>query len=383
MESSDPNQKSADAKPASSEKPVAESAGSPPAESAPSKPGAKATDPTKVQTSDDKVLKDTTAESFGAKPHVDETAPQTPRKAKKLLGPKILIPIAILMIAILAGGVTLLLKKPNPKNEALKKVGISLQNVSADAIKGLGGLIGLGNPKQTLTVSVDSVFKNPVTFEDEVNIKGLLNASSGLKVTGAAQADSLNLGSNLNVNGTSSLQGAVDIKNQVTVGGALTVTGSGSFNGGLTVKGGATVGGNLSVSGTLGAGTANIKILTVSDSLTVSGHIITDGAPPSVSATSRIGSGGNVNISGNDTAGTISIQTGASPNCGPSGNGEWLTVTFKRPFGSVPKVLISPVGFNSAKIQASVIRTPQNFILSCNVAPTAGTVYAYDYLVVE
>ncbi len=332
--------------------------------------------------SEGKVLQDD-KEAYLYQPHTVENEAPKHIKTKRLISPKVLIPGSIILILLIAGIVYLFLKPKDPTGKALEKAGISFQNLSNETINSLASAIGLGQPKQTLTISADTVFKNPVVFENGLTANGLISAASGIRITGAASADSLNIGSNLSVNGTTSLQGTVDVRNQLNVGGPLNVTGSGSFAGNINVRGSATIGGSLSVSGTFAVGTISVQTITVSQSLTINGHIVSGGSAPSISATTRIGSGGNATVSGNDTAGTISIITGSGPNCGPSGNGQWATITFSRAFSSVPKVILSPVGFNSAKIEISAIRTPQNFTISCNLPPLAGTPYAYDYIVVE
>ncbi|HEX7259458.1 MAG TPA: hypothetical protein VF272_00830 [Candidatus Saccharimonadia bacterium] len=317
-------------------------------------------------------------------PHTVETPIEKHTNAKKFIKPKFLIPGSIILILVIAGVAYLILNdKKSDTQKSLEKAGISVQNVSSDTITNLAAAIGIGQPKQTLTISADTIFKNQVTLEKGLTSGGLINANSGIRISGAASAETLNLTSNLSVNGTTSLQGIVDVRNQLNVGGPLNVTGSGSFAGNINARGSATVGGNLSVSGTFAAGTISAQTLTISQTLTVNGHIVSGGSAPSISATTRIGGGGVASISGNDTAGTISITTGTTPNCGPSGNGQWATISFSRPFSSVPKVVLSPVGFNSAKIEISAIRTPQNFTISCNVPPIANTAYAYDYIVVE
>jgi cytoskeletal protein CcmA (bactofilin family) len=376
MDTSTPNNKpDAEAKPAepaaAKAKPIPSPAGS--GEDASNKSSAGA---------NGEVLKDDKS-GYLYQPHAINTPDAKPGKAKKILKPKVLIPGSIIIILLIAGAVYLFLQEKDPTKKSLEKAGISLQNVNSDTLKNLASAIGLGQPKQTLTISADTIFKNQVTLEKGLTSDGLINAKAGIRISGAASADSLNIGSNLSVNGTTSLQGVVDVKNQLNVGGPINVTGSGSFSGNINVKGNASVGGNLSVSGTFAAGTVTVQTLTVSQSLTINGHIISGGPAPSISATSRIGSGGSASISGNDTAGTISIITGNSPNCGASGNGQWATVSFSRSFNSVPKVILSPVGFSSAKIEISAIRTPQNFTISCNLPPIANTSYAYDYIVVE
>jgi hypothetical protein len=105
----------------------------------------------------------------------------------------------------------------------------------------------------------------------------------------------------------------------------------------LSVTNNLNVSGNLAIGGTLSVNTLSVQ------AIAVKGHIVTSGSTPSVVRGSATGSNGTVSISGNDTAGTISINIGAGAS-----SGTLATVAFRAQFGNSPKVVISPVGIGGS-----------------------------------
>lgn len=322
-----------------------------------------------------RVLKDE-GSGLGWKSHVNTSVPKQTSRSQSFLRPKILVPVSLVLILALTGGVLAFLSQRKPP-AAGGKAGFSLQNLGGDAVKSLAQAFN-GGAKQILTVNADTVFQNQVTFEDNVKFNGQISGSRGINVSGAASLDSLNLKSDLTVAGATSLQGQVAVGGQLNVNGALIVNASGTFTGGLSVSNNLTVGGNLSVIGTFGVGNITTQNITVADTLNLNGHIESDGAAPSITATGFIGGGGSVRLSGNDTAGTIVLNTGINPS-----PGQLATIVFRRSFQKVPKVLITPVGMNAAKLQFFTTRTASNFTFNSNTDPVNATEYAYDYFVID
>jgi hypothetical protein len=220
----------------------------------------------------------------------------------------------------------------------------------------------LGEEGETLTVGADSIFKGKVAVND-IDVSGKINSGSPLVVSRLEVAEGITLStadvrSNLNVGGTSTLQGNVTVANLLTVNGNSNVTGNGSFGGNLTA-------GNLTVRGATVAGT-----------LTLGGHVISGGATPSVSGGSAVGSAGTVSISGNDRAGTIQINTGTGP-----APGTLATVTFRSPYGSSPRIVISPVGSGTGALQYYLSKFNGGFTISTLSAPPPGAGFSFDYIV--
>jgi hypothetical protein len=171
-----------------------------------------------------------------------------------------------------------------------------------------------------------------------------------------------------------SLSGAATINGNMTIGANLYVSGSTSLAN-LTVSGDATFTGNITVQ--------NISV----QNITINGHIITAGNAPVVAVSSAAGVADALNsiaaptaqISGNDTAGTITIVAGANTTIGEIAN-----LTFATGFGASPRILLTPVGSDSAKLQIYVnATTTTGFVIGSNVAPAAGTTYIYNYQVMQ
>jgi hypothetical protein len=291
--------------------------------------------------------------------------------------PAIIGPVALVVVLIISATALILIRKPGVSKALKQATGVDLQNIGDAQLKQLAQAAGNSGTKETLTVTANGVFQHNLSvngaadFQGGLNSKQIITGQNGLNISGASTLDSLTLRQDLNVNGKTNLQSDVDIKNLLTVHGKLGVGGDAGIGGGLTV------GNNLTVNGSLAAGSLSVRELTVPDTLTLDGHIVTGGGSPTVSPGPGAG-GGSVHVSGNDTSGTLIIDVGASPIVS-----NLATVNFHRVFGTVPKVILTPVGTSSAKLQYYTSRTPQNFTVFTNTLPAAGTEYVYDYFVIE
>jgi cytoskeletal protein CcmA (bactofilin family) len=284
--------------------------------------------------------------------------------------------IAAAAILLVAGGALLFIRQKATPAAINKDTSIDLQNVGENILKGINTIAG-NDSKQTLNISANSVFQNAATVEKTLNVKGTIEAQDAvnvyrdLNVAGAANLNTLNLRSNATVAGTTALQGNVEAKNQLTVRGALNVTNSAIITGNLNVSG------NIITPGTITAQKLNVVDLAYSGTFTIIGHITSAGSNPTVAANVAAG-GGSARTDGNDTAGTVVITTGGSPIAG-----QMATITFKKPYGSTPKVLLSPVGSTSAHIEYYSTRTTTYFTINCGVAPLPNNTYTYDYMIIE
>lgn len=234
----------------------------------------------------------------------------------------------------------------------------------------------IGDLGTQLVVGPDSKFDGTVTIGKDVSIGGELKLNgklsvsdasltslqagntslSKLNVNGEASANSLTLGQNLSVAGASTLQG------QVTIGQLLTVNNN------------AVIAGNLSVGGTISTAAFRANSLTSNTTLTIGGHVISQGNPPAVSGGGAIGSNGTVSISGNDAAGTVAVNVGVG-----AVSGTLAQVTFRSQYSSTPHVVVTVVG-HSANFYIN--RTSTGFsIVAASPLPAAG--YAFDYIVVQ
>jgi hypothetical protein len=220
----------------------------------------------------------------------------------------------------------------------------------------------LGSSGQTLNVGANALFRGKADITGDLTIGGRLNANgpvtlSQLNISGETQSSGLNVGSNLTVAGTTTLG------RNLTVGGATTI------NNNLTVTGSANV-------GSLNASTITVRTIAISGPLTVA-HLVTSGPTPFVQAGS-IGSGGTVSISGNDTSGTVNINTGS----GVGTNVLLATVTFRAAYGSTVHVQLSPLTSSAAGAGAYITRSPTGFTIRANT-PAAGSTLSFDYLVAQ
>lgn len=185
------------------------------------------------------------------------------------------------------------------------------------------------------------------------------------------------------------VQGSADIRQNLDVGGVLTVSGASnlqgpaSIGGELTVGGSTAIGGNLSVTGSITAaslavGSISISNINVSSDITFEGHLIPSGASPS-SRPSVAASGGSVTVSGNDTAGTITITVGS----GSVLAGEMAIITFNKAFARTPKVQLTPINSAASGIRYFATRSATFFTIETSTAPSNGTSYVFDYLVTQ
>jgi len=143
----------------------------------------------------------------------------------------------------------------------------------------------------------------------------------------------------------------------------------------LTVNSSATINNDLTVKGTATVAT-----------LTLTGHFITTGTTPQMQLQSAAGANAatashqaNATISGNDTAGVITVTAGDGATAG-----DLAKVTFAKAFGADPEVFIMAVGRDSAELPLYVDHaTTTDFTLGTTTTPQAGKTYVYNYHVLQ
>lgn len=261
----------------------------------------------------------------------------------------------ILLLIIAAGVIVLTLrtgKVANPSNPTVS----SLTDSQIAALKGATTIVG--SSKQTLDVQSDSIFEGHILARSNLDVAGSLKVGGGLNLP------------SLNVSGQTSL-------NAAQVGGDLKIAGATDIQGQLTLHKGLSVAGSTSF-GNLSAGTLSVTSLQLSGDLGLNRHIVTSGNAANKSAGPALGSGGTASVSGNDTAGTVNINTGTSPS-----SGIFITVTFAHGFSGTPHVIITPVGSSSGSLDYYVNRTSSSFSIGDSSTPPAGRSFAFDYFVVQ
>ncbi len=178
----------------------------------------------------------------------------------------------------------------------------------------------------------------------------------------------------LNVNGTA-------IFSNINTSGTATINN-------LSVQT-ATVSGNLNVGGIATINTLNVTGSAVfNGDIVVGGHIITNGIQPTISVQPNAGQPikndllskpSVATISGNDTAGTITITTSDSPTAGDIAN-----VTFNKAYTSSPHIIISGQdGKSVGSLMYPSNKSDTGFELHIDNAPLANTTYTFDYFITQ
>jgi hypothetical protein len=222
---------------------------------------------------------------------------------------------------------------------------------------------------QVLTVNSSALFKNRVALSQDI------------KVLGAASVGGSTQLADLTVNGTTNL-GVVSTRGALTVAGPLNLQSPATLAAGANVTGNLAVSGNGSFGGSISAGLMNITNLQVSGILSLSGHLTITGGATTASPADGAGSGASVNIDGNDSAGTITINTGNIPS--GFGSGQTLVqVNFHTGYPKAPHVLITPVGNNAGALQYYVGKTGNFFFIGASNNATSHTSYTFDYWVIQ
>lgn len=265
----------------------------------------------------------------------------------------------------------------NAQQAAGAEVSKESVTLSAETLDGLGvSRSPVGNLGSELTIGPETTFNGKVTIGSnlavggELQLKGDFSAASGKFAqlqAGATSLESLNV--NGDVTGTN-----VNVRTNLAVAGQTTLQGPVTMAALLTINNSLNVAGNLAVGGVLTAQNFQANSLTSGSTLTIGGHIVTNGNAPSVGRGGAVGNNGTVSISGNDASGTIAVNTGTG-----AGNGLLAQVAFRRQYGNIPHVVVTPVG---GYIPVYVTRSIGGFsVFAAGAIPPGG--YAIDYIVVQ
>ncbi|MGH7156875.1 MAG: hypothetical protein ACREGG_02070 [Candidatus Saccharimonadales bacterium] len=241
----------------------------------------------------------------------------------------------IAILAVNGAIIGLVLKKQNNANDLAAKGQVA---ISTSTLNQLGvNRSQVGDSGVLLTVAPDAQFKGKLSVAGATTLSGSLLINSNLTATNAnltqLQAGNASL-SQLNVNGDGTLS-TLNLRKDLVVAGVTQLQGAVTIGQLLTVNNNLDVLGNLSINGTFSA-----HSLSSTSTLTVGGHVVTTGSTPGISrGGSALGSNGTVSISGDDSAGRVAINIGASPT-----GGTLATVTFINAYGNIPRVVITPIG---------------------------------------
>ncbi|MEO8104762.1 MAG: hypothetical protein ABI602_00295 [Candidatus Saccharibacteria bacterium] len=275
-------------------------------------------------------------------PPLDHVSPPLAPKSWTPRLPRYVIIIVVVIVGLVLTVVIIALLKHPSKKIAPTVVTINTQNLDNGTLNKLTAQAGPNKTVQQLTISPDTLFKN------STEVQGSLKADKQLDVSG-----------NVNVAGTTTLQGAVGINSNLAVRGALSV------------------GGALSAA-SLNVGSLAVTTVNASGSLNFGGHLVPSGTTPAVAPSSGT-SGGTVTVSGNDTAGTITITIGN----GPLVAGEMAILNFHTQFSTTPKVQLTPISGDASALNYYATRSATFFTVETTTTPTHGASYVFDYLVTQ
>lgn len=235
----------------------------------------------------------------------------------------------------------------------------AVQVLTPDALKQLNeSEAKVGDPKQTLNIESNAVFTGKVLIRDSLDVAGAIKVGGSLTLPG------------ITVSGTS-LFDTIQANN-------LSIAGNTTIQGQLNVQRGLTVAGGASFNGALSAPHLTINTLQLNGDLQINRHVDAGGNTPGKTDGSAVGVGGTASVSGTDTAGTVTVNTGGNPPAGC-----FITITFAQRFNGTPHIVVTPVGSGAAGLSYYITRNTANFsICTTNSAP-AGTSFSFDYIAID
>lgn len=265
--------------------------------------------------------------------------------------------LLFILIIVLAAGIVFVGYQRNKKAET--PVAVNTQPLDAEALEKLKGSDAkVGDPKQTLSIESNAIFAGKVLVRDSLDVAGTIKVGGALNLPGITVSGQSNF-DQIQANKLS-IAGDTNIQGQLTVQKNLTITGGASFGGPIS------------------APQITIQSLQLNTDIQLNRHIDAGGGTPGKTDGSALGSGGTSSVSGSDTAGTVTINTGGVP-----GAGCYITVNFSQRFNGTPHVVITPVGSGGAGLNYYVNRTTSNFSICSTNAPASGISFSFDYVAID
>ncbi len=284
-------------------------------------------------------------------------APSRPRSPLPGFVAHLNIYLLLFILLIIISGATGTILYLRAKNENVDNNSLSSQSLSQSDLDQLANTdVTVGQPKHTLNVQSNAVFNGSVLVRSNLQIAGNLQVGSSLAING------------IRVTGNS-------VFDDVQITKSLAVTGSTSFQGGLVIQQSLNVNGTANFLGAITAPSLTVGSLQMSGDLDLTHHISAGGATPSRNNGTALGGGGTVSVSGSDTAGTITINTGSSP-----GVGCFVSVTFATKFNATPHIVMTPIGSAAALVGYYVNRSTTGFSVCGTSAAPGGTTFGFDYI---
>jgi cytoskeletal protein CcmA (bactofilin family) len=294
----------------------------------------------------------------GLSPETSFSSPEPPKKNPRFISRlresfNIYLVLFFLLIVTGVTATIIALTKGSPKTADKKTATLTSEQLSK--LEGSTTIVGESN--QTLDVQSNAIFEGQVLVRKDVEVAGSIKVGGGLALSSVTVGGQGNFG-------------------QLQINGVLSVAGDTAFSGKLSVKEDLNVAGSGTFGGNLSANQLTISNLSLNGDLKINRHIVISGSVPAKSDGAALGSGGTVSISGSDSGGTITINTGTSPPAGC-----FVTISFKNQFSSTPHVIISPSNSNAADLSYYTNRSASSFSVCTTSAPSASKTYIFDYIV--
>jgi len=265
--------------------------------------------------------------------------------------------LLFILIVVLAVGIVFVSMQRSKKLETT--IEVSTQPLTAEEIDKLkGSEAKVGDPKQTLAIESNAIFSGKVLVRDSLDVAGTLRVGGPLTLPG------------ITVSGSSTFD-QIQANN-------LTISGNANINGQLTVQSTLTVTGGATFGGPISAPQLSIQSLQLNNDIQLNRHIDAGGGTPGRTQGPAVGVGGTSSVSGSDTAGTITINTGGNPPAGC-----FVTVSFAQRFNDTPHVVVSPVGPGAAGLNYYVTRNTTSFSLCTTNSAPAGSNFSFDWVAID
>ncbi len=294
-------------------------------------------------------------------PKAPEPETKAPKKknnlVKGLIGRLNIYLLIFIFIIVLVSGFTFVSIQRNKKSEAPTTIGT--KELTQEDLKKLASTnSSVGDAKQTLSVESNAIFAGKVLIRDSLDVAGTIKVGGAISLPG------------ITVSGTSNFD-------QIQ-GNKLAITGDANFQGAVTIQKSLTTSGGATFGGPISAPQITVQSLQLTGDFTISRHIDAGGATPGKVDGGALGSGGSSSVSGTDTAGTITINTGGGP-----GAGCLVTINFTQRFNTTPHVVVTPIGAAAANLAYYVTRNGTSFTLcTANAAPASAN-FSFDYIVID
>jgi cytoskeletal protein CcmA (bactofilin family) len=298
-------------------------------------------------------------------PSQEDESPDSPRPPHRSLLAKLIKfissinPYLFLFVLIIIIGVFITLVSYLESKNSSTSANIDSKSLSAGTLAQLADTNStVGSNGQILNIESSAVFAGQVLVRQDLDVAGNLNVGgtlvlNSIDVTGNSQFGQTNINKDLSVAGDTNFQGSTTINKDLQVGG------SGTF------------------SGDLSAPQVTTSSLQLSGNLVLDHHLTVGGPAPSRTNNGALGSGGTSSVSGSDTAGSISINTG-----GNTAAGCFTTINFTSAYSATPHVIVTPIGASAGGLSYYVNRNTTSFSVCDATSPPANASFGFDYFVV-